>query len=91
MDKMIKETMKLNESRRIDLLFELYKDGRLNELKEGTSLKYSTIAKSFVVKANDVFYSLHTASIEEALEKFYKIEILSCSKTKRYFNYLKES
>lgn len=75
----------------VDFLFELYKDGRLSELKEGTSLKYSNIEKSFVVKAKGAFYSLHTANIVEALEKFYKKEILSCSKTKSYFNYLKES
>ena len=72
----------------IDFLIELYKDGRLNELKDGTSLKYSTIEKSFVVRANDAFYSLNTSSIVEALDKFYEKEILSCSKTKRLFSWM---
>lgn len=72
----------------VDFLFELYKDGRLSELKEGVSLKYSNIEKSFVVKANDAFYSLHTANIMEALEKFYKKEILSCYKTRSYLKCL---
>lgn len=73
----------------MDFLFELYQDGRLNVLKENTSLKYSTIEKSFVVKANDAFYSLNTDNIMEALEKFYEKEILSCPKTASFFHYLK--
>lgn len=77
----------------VDFLLELYKLGKLDDLKKGVGLDYSKMEHSYIVsiEEGEIVYSLNTENLMEALEKFYKKEILSCSKTKSYLNYLKES
>lgn len=73
----------------VDFLLELYKLGKLNELKDGVHFGYSKMESSFCVITRETAYSLNTENLMEALEKFYTKEILSDKNAKRYLDFLK--